>query len=236
MKKHIPNILTCLNVLSGCIACVMAFEGNYFWVVIWVIVAAVADFFDGFSARILKAYSNIGKDLDSLADMVSFGMAPALVVFRFLSDSPTLDSLSLPFAGYIPYISFMLVIFSALRLAKFNNDERQTSSFIGLPTPPNALFWISLCYGLSLNNTGIPDEVSFYSIIVLIIIFSLLMISEIPMFSLKVKNFGLRGNELRYLLIVLMLAAVIFGGLLGIAAGIIVYIIMSVISSAIAKK
>jgi len=236
MKKHIPNILTCVNVLSGCIACVMAFEGNYFWVVVWIIIAAVADFFDGFSARMLKAYSSIGKDLDSLADMVSFGLAPAILVFRFLSDSHTLNTLSFPFAEYIPYISFMLVIFSALRLAKFNNDERQTSSFIGLPTPPNALFWISLCYGLNINNIGIPDQVSFYSIIILIIVFSLLMTSEIPMFSLKVKNFGLRGNELRYLLIVLMTVAVIFGGLLGIAAGIIVYIIMSIVSSATIKK
>ena len=92
MKKHIPNILTSMNVLSGCIACVMAFNGNYLWVVIWVIIAAVFDFFDGFSARILKAYSPIGKELDSLADMVSFGLAPALVVFRLLSDNNVLGS------------------------------------------------------------------------------------------------------------------------------------------------
>lgn len=236
MKKHVPNILTCMNVLSGSIACVMAFEGNYLWVIIWIIIAAVCDFFDGFFARLLKAYSPIGKDLDSLADMVSFGMAPAILVFRFLSDSYTLKTLTWPGAEYIPYISFMLVIFSALRLAKFNIDERQTSSFIGLPTPPNALFWISLCYGLDINRIGIPVSVSFYMVLILVVIFSLLLVSEIPMFSLKVKNFGWRGNELRYLLIVLMLLAVIFGGLLGIAAGIVIYIIMSIVSSASIKK
>lgn len=225
-----------MNVLSGCIACVMAFEGNYLLVVAWVVIAAVCDFFDGFAARMLKAYSPIGKDLDSLADMISFGMAPALLVFRYLSDSQVMADMTFAFAEYIPYLSFMLVIFSALRLAKFNNDERQTTSFIGLPTPPNALFWISLCYGLSSNNVAIPGQVSFYGILVLIVIFSLLMTSEIPMFSLKVKNFGLRGNELRYLLIVLMVTAVVLGGLLGIAAGIIIYIIMSVLASAMAKK
>lgn len=236
MKKHIPNILTCMNVLSGCIACVMAFEGNYLWVIIWIIIAAVCDFFDGFFARILKAYSPIGKDLDSLADMVSFGMAPAILVFRFLSDSYTLKTLTFPLAEYIPYLSFMLVIFSALRLAKFNIDERQTNSFIGLPTPPNALFWISLCYGLDINKIGMPVSVSFYLVLILIVVFSLLLTSEIPMFSLKVKNFGLKGNELRYLLIVLMIIAVAFGGLLGIAAGILIYIIMSIVSSALIKK
>lgn len=236
MKKHIPNILTCINVLSGCIACVMAFEGNYFWVIFWLIIAAVVDFFDGFSARLLKAYSSIGKDLDSLADMVSFGLAPAVLVFRFLSDSYVLKTLTFPFAEYIPYLSFMLVIFSALRLAKFNNDERQTKSFIGLPTPPNALFWISLCYGLNINTIGMPVQVSFYLILVLIVVFSLLMVSEIPMFSLKVENFGIKGNELRYLLIVLMIIAVIFGGLLGIAAGIIIYVLMSIVSSSLSQK
>jgi len=236
MKKHIPNILTSMNVLSGCIACVMAFEGNYLWVVIWVIIAAICDFFDGFSARMLKAYSPLGKELDSLADMVSFGLAPSLVVFRYLSDSYVLDTISLPIAPYIPYIAFMIAIFSALRLAKFNIDERQTTSFIGFPTPPNALFWISLCYGLSINKLDIPVHVSFYIVIALVVILSLLLTSEIPMFSLKVKSFKLKGNELRYLLIVFMIVAVVLWELLGIAAGIIFYLILSIISASRSKK
>ncbi len=236
MKRHIPNTLTSMNVLSGCIACVMAFEGNYLWVVIWIIIAAVCDFFDGFSARLLKAYSPIGKDLDSLADMVSFGLAPSIVVFRFLSDSHAIQLIGPPLSVYIPYISFMLAIFSALRLAKFNIDERQTTSFIGLPTPPNALFWISLCYGLDLNKLGIPSSTSVYLVIALVITFSLLLTSEIPMFSLKIKSLKFKGNELRYILFVFMIVAVILWGLLGISAGIILYIILSVASNIFSKK
>lgn len=241
MKKHIPNILTSMNVLSGCIACVMAFNGNYLWVVIWVIIAAIFDFFDGFSARMLKAYSPIGKDLDSLADMVSFGLAPALVVFRLLSDNNILGSpiyVSSTESYYIkeliPYISFLLVIFSALRLANFNIDERQTTSFIGLPTPANALFWISLCYGISIKDE-FTQLFSFYPIIVLVIIFSLLLTAEIPMFSLKIKSLKLKGNELRYLLVLFMIIAIFYWGVLGISAGIIFYIILSVITAKLAK-
>ena len=242
MKKHIPNILTSMNVLSGCIACVMAFNGNYLWVVIWVIIAAIFDFFDGFSARMLKAYSPIGKDLDSLADMVSFGLAPALVVFRLLSDNNVLGSpiyVSASSSYYIkeliPYVSFLLVIFSALRLAKFNIDERQTTSFIGLPTPANALFWISLCYGISTRDE-FTQLFSFYPIIALVIIFSLLLTAEIPMFSLKIKSLKFKGNELRYLLILFMIIAIFYWGILGISAGIIFYIILSAITARLAKR
>jgi Phosphatidylserine synthase len=209
----------------------MAFEGNYLWVVIWVIIAAIFDFFDGFSARLLKAYSPIGKELDSLADVVSFGVAPALTVFRYLSDSSVLQGISVPYAQYIPYISFLLVIFSALRLAKFNIDERQADSFIGLNTPANALFWISLCYGISLNKIDISETIIFYVIIVLIIAFSLLLVAEIPMFSLKIKSLKPKGNEFRYLLVIFMIVAIALWGFVGISAGIILYILLSVISS-----
>lgn len=234
MKRHIPNFLTSMNVLSGCIACVMAFNGNYLWVVIWVIIAAIFDFFDGFSARILKSYSPMGKELDSLADMVSFGLAPALVVFRLLSDNNPLD-IPLEIKEVIPYISFLLVIFSALRLAKFNIDERQTTSFIGLPTPANALFWISLCYGIS-SKDELSQLFCFYPIIILIVIFSLLMTSEIPMFSLKIKSLRFKGNELRYLLILFMCITTFYWGILGISAGIVFYVILSVITAKFLKN
>jgi CDP-diacylglycerol--serine O-phosphatidyltransferase len=241
MKKHIPNFLTSMNVLSGCIASVMALQGNYLWVVIWVTTAAIFDFFDGFSARLLKAYSPIGKELDSLADMVSFGLAPALAVFHLLSVNNPLgspiyvsDSESYYLRELIPYISFLLVIFSALRLAKFNIDERQTTSFIGLPTPANALFWISLCYGISTKDE-FTQLFSFYPIIILVIIFSLLLTAEIPMFSLKIKSLKFKGNELRYLLIAFIIVAVILWGILGVAAGIVFYIIISIISAKFTK-
>ena len=128
ITRHIPNTLTCLNLFSGCIACVMAFEARYEWALAFIIFSAVFDFFDGMMARALDAHSIIGKDLDSLADDVSFGVAPSLIVFSLFKEmdySGAMESL----AGVFPYLAFLLSVFSALRLAKFNNDTRQTSSF-----------------------------------------------------------------------------------------------------------
>ena len=230
MKKHIPNLLTSLNLFSGCIAVVMAFNGAYLWVVVWVIIAALFDFSDGFAARLLKAYSPMGKELDSLADVVSFGVAPGVTVFSFLSANVSLISQNEIVCTYLPFFAFLLVVFSALRLAKFNIDERQSESFIGLNTPANALFWVSLCYGLMHTlpyvNAGIV-----YTVIVGIVVFSLLMVSEIPMFSLKIKSLKLKGNEFRYLLALFVLGMVIYIGILGVAAGILFYIALSIISS-----
>ncbi|NDW17464.1 CDP-diacylglycerol--serine O-phosphatidyltransferase [Dysgonomonas sp. 216] len=232
MKKHIPNLLTSLNLYSGCIACVMAFQGEYFWVVFFIILSAIFDFFDGFAARWLKAYSPIGKELDSLADMVSFGVAPSLMVFNYLSRyAADLTPLTV-INPYIPYIAFILAVFSALRLAKFNVDERQTTSFIGLNTPSNALFWISFIYGIQGSEVLSPTIMG-YLIIALIFVFSFLMIAEIPMFSLKTKGFGIKGNELRYLLIVFIVAATILLGILGITLGVLFYIAISIFSSVI---
>ena len=133
MKKHIPNFITCLNLFSGCVGVYLAFQGNFQGAFIAVIVSAVFDFFDGFAARLLKAYSPMGKELDSLADMVSFGVLPGAMVFSLLSKTGISE--------WLPYVAFVIPVFSGLRLAKFNIDERQTSSFIGLPTPANAIFW-----------------------------------------------------------------------------------------------
>lgn len=225
MRKHIPNLCTSLNLFSGCIACVMAFEGAYIWVVIWVIVGSIFDFFDGFFARLLNAPSPIGKELDSLADLISFGMAPSLVVFRYLSDNFVLpiDDLN----AYIPYLGFIIAVFSALRLAKFNVDERQTSSFIGLPTPPNALFWISYIYGV---QTLAPSLLLTVLTIILIFIFSFLLIAEIPMFSLKMKSYTFKGNELRYILIIFVILSFVIFNIAGIAIGMVFYILLSITS------
>jgi len=205
----------------------MAFEGAYLWVVVWVIVGAFFDFCDGFFARILKAPSAIGKELDSLADMVTFGVAPSLVVFRYLSNNVSgltpVDVIN----PYIPYIAFLLAVFSALRLARFNVDDRQTSSFIGLSTPPNAMFWISYIFAIYQQSSSFLTILT----IILIFIFSFLLIAEIPMFSLKIKTLGFKGNELRYLLVVFIIIAVIFAGVSGIAAGMLFYIALSVLSS-----
>ena len=136
ITRSIPNTLPCLNLFSGCIACVMAFEANYNLALVFIILSAVFDFFDGMMARLLNAHSPIGKDLDSLADDVSFGVAPSLVVFSLFKEMYYPASMEF-IAPYMPYAAFLISVFSALRLAKFNNDTRQTSSFlsvnIGLP-------------------------------------------------------------------------------------------------------
>ena len=142
MRRHIPNTITCCNLLSGCVAAMFAFEGMYPIAFAFIIAGAVFDFFDGLTARALKVSSPIGKELDSLADVITFGFAPGAMVYSWLDEcvDSQLSSLGCQLTSILPFTAFLLVAFSALRLAKFNVDERQTSSFIGLPTPANALF------------------------------------------------------------------------------------------------
>lgn len=230
MKKHIPNLLTCCSLFSGCIATVMAFQGQYFWVVIWIIIAAIFDFSDGFAARLLKAYSPMGKELDSLSDMVSFGVAPSAIIFHFLNENIYIISQNELINKYLPFIAFLIAIFSGLRLAKFNIDTRQSDSFIGLNVPANALFWVSFCYGI-VHDVPVISQGLIYIFIAAIIVFSLLLVSEIPMFSLKVKSWGFKGNEYRYFLALFIIAMVIFVGVLGISAGILLYIALSIINN-----
>lgn len=239
MRKNAPNICTSLNLFAGCIAIVMAFNGNYFAALSWVIIASIFDFSDGFVARILNAYSPMGKELDSLADMVSFGVAPSVIIFRFLTQHTGLISHNNIIIEYLPYMGFIIAVFSAIRLAKFNIDVRQSDSFIGLNVPANALFWSSLCCCLS-GMDKIPHIVEtmphisrgfMYIFIASIIVFSLLLVSEIPMFSLKVKTWKPKGNELRYFLAVFIVVMIIFFGVLGITAGILLYIALSLLDN-----
>lgn len=228
IKKHIPNTITCLSLISGCVACVMAFSGDLLGALIWIIIASVFDFCDGFAARLLKAYSPMGKELDSLSDMVSFGVAPGLVVFHLLQEA----SLGLPlgsFNMYVPYLAFVIPTFSGLRLAKFNIDERQTTSFIGMPVPAHALLWASAAYSL---RPLIPANEGLFALITILLATatSFLLVSEIPMFSLKVKSLTWKGNEFRYILIVCAVAFVALWGFLGIAGTILLYIILSIFS------
>lgn len=196
IKKHIPNTITCCNLISGCIATSFAFGGAPEWALTWIIIGAVFDFFDGMSARLLHVSSPIGKELDSLADDVTFGVAPATIVFSELSvlEYPTFLQ---PFCEYIPYAAFLIAAFSALRLAKFNLDERQTTSFIGMPTPANALFWGSLIVFNPFWLEGYSWSV--LAILALVIITSLLLVSELPMFALKFKQWSFKGNEIKYI-------------------------------------
>ncbi|NLZ95278.1 MAG: CDP-diacylglycerol--serine O-phosphatidyltransferase [Bacteroidales bacterium] len=234
MRKHIPNTITSMNMLSGCIAIVMAFHGDFIWVVFWVILAAIFDFFDGMVARLLNAYSDIGKELDSLADVISFGVAPAVAVFILLRDYTLYSESLLLIQPYVPYFAFLIPVFSALRLAKFNIDERQTSSFIGLPTPANALFWISYVYGIQKFST--ESNIALYLTICLIIALSLLMVSETPMFSFKLNNLKIKGNEKPFILILCSIVFVSLWGISGFAWAVLAYIAISISSALINNR
>ncbi len=213
-----------MNLFSGCIAIVMAFQQNFLGVLIFVLLAGVFDFFDGLSARLLHVSSPIGVELDSLADVVSFGVAPAAAIFIFLKDFATYPDFLLPLQEWIPYAAFFIPVFSALRLARFNIDDQQTTTFLGLPTPADALFWVSYCYGI---NTHAEKTYLVYYTLLLIFLFSWLMVSEIPMFSFKIKSMKLKGNEKRLILALFMITSIIIWGIIGIAYGILVYIALS---------
>ena len=221
LKKHIPNTITCLNLISGCIATYWAFQGNYELALLFIVIGAVFDFFDGMSARLLHVSSPIGKELDSLADDITFGFAPSAIVFIYLV--PLTSHLS-PLTSYL---AFIMAAFSALRLAKFNLDERQALGFIGLPTPANALFWGSLIVGLGDQIATLP----YAAIIILLGTFvsSYLLVSEIPMFALKFKTWGWKGNEVKYIFLLTCIPLLLFLGVSGLAAIIAWYVILSVI-------
>lgn len=218
--KNIPNSITCLNLLSGCLACIVALNGQFEYVALFIALSAVFDFFDGFSSRLLHAYSALGKELDSLADLISFGLAPGLTVLSFLkihADFPGAGT----WAGWLPYVALMIPVFSGLRLAKFNIDTRQTTSFIGLPVPANALFWLGICFGSVTNG---------YLILAGVVVFSYLLVSEIPMFSLKMKTVSIKENYRQYILLLSAIALLCIFGIKGLSAIIGLYILLSLLT------
>jgi CDP-diacylglycerol--serine O-phosphatidyltransferase len=262
IKKHIPNAITCCNLLCGCLAIVQAFEGNLVYSAYLVGLAAIFDFFDGFAARMLKVSSPIGKDLDSLADMVTFGVVPGIVMFKLLQINEFSYEnavYSFQFIRGIEYLAFTIPIFSAIRLAKFNNDIRQSDSFIGVPTPANAILIGSLTliilpfikkqfYNLSNQSNEnfidvttpgeLVDRLFFIHCMLLFItlIFSFLLVSELPLFALKFKHFKWKDNEIRFVFLGLSLVMLVALQFIGIPLIIILYILMSVISNLTKKK
>ena len=202
----------------------MAFENHYEWAFLFIVLSAVFDFFDGMLARLLHAYSNIGKDLDSLADDVSFGVAPSVMVFSLLRETCPDTGIS----SWLPYTAFLIAVFSALRLAKFNNDTRQTTSFIGLPVPANALFWASLVVGF---HPWLTDgTVNPLVLLVLVCLSSWLLVSEVPMFSLKFKNLSWADNKLRFLFLLVCVVLLVCLQVKGLAACIVWYVLLSLLA------
>jgi len=219
MKKHIPNFITSLNLFTGCVAVLLAFRGDYQGAFIAILVAAVFDFLDGFAARLLKAYSAMGKELDSLADMISFGLAPGMIVYSLLSSTAGQSE-------WLPYLGFLIPVFSGLRLAKFNIDDRQTSSFIGMPTPANAIFWAGMAFSFSPFLTE-----NAWVLIVLTVLFSYLLVAELPMFALKVKSLKWKENQIQYIFLIGCILMLAFLQLSAFAPIIGWYILLSIITS-----
>lgn len=227
--KHIPNTITCCNLLSGCLSIVYLNQNNLFMAGMMIVVAAVFDFFDGFAARMLNAKSPIGGELDSLSDVVSFGVAPSFIVFKLLSG---FDEITICGHHYAAYSAFLLAAFAAVRLAKFNIDTRQTTSFIGLPTPAMAIFVATSAIALTfaeLNSWFYMVVFNPWFLLSVIAIFSFLMVSEIPFPSLKLKNLKFKGNEVIYITLILSTLTVIFLGCLGLPLVMLIYIIVSLV-------
>ena len=224
ITRNIPNTITCCNLISGCIATLSAFMGEIRMALLWIIIGAIFDFFDGMSARLLHVSSPTGKELDSLADDITIGMAPAAIVFYEMGIMEYPAFLA-PVQPYMPFVAFLIAAFSALRLAKFNLDERQAMGFIGLPTPANALFWGALLVGAGdiIENTTWMVPV----VIVMILLSCWLLVSEIPMFALKFKHWGWKGNEVKYLFLITCVPLLIVFGVTAFAIIIAWYVLLS---------
>ncbi|MBB2952424.1 phosphatidylcholine/phosphatidylserine synthase [Sphingobacterium sp. JUb56] len=219
MKKHIPNTITCLNLFSGCIGVLMALKGDYMTTAYCVLASGIFDFFDGMVARLLHVKSNIGKELDSLADMVSFGFLPGAILYMLLSEVFIEQPL-------FAYLGFVVTVFSALRLAKFNLDERQTTDFIGLNTPMNTFYVLSLPF----IAEKYPDIIlNPYFLLISTALTSFLLVSEIRLFSMKLSS--LAWSENKYKFIFVILAVVLFAVLQFVALPIILlsYILLSLL-------
>ena len=225
IRNNIPNAITSLNLLFGCLACIAAFHcfdtmcgtelKGYQWAFILIALAAVADFCDGLVARALHAVSNIGAELDSLADLVSFGLAPAMVLYNIMIEQG---------AGHWSLVAMLLPVFGAIRLARYNTDPTQGTVFTGLPIPANAIFWIGFTAWYATYPTPL------WMVVVLIVALSLLMVCNMRMFSLKMHNLSsLKENWAQYLQVVATVAFVVLMGLRGLAPAIMLYVLLSII-------
>ena len=233
LKKHIPNAITCCNLFSGCLACAMAYSGDYKLAMAFIVLGAVFDFFDGMVARLLHVSSPLGVQMDSLADDITFGVAPATIVFVFMKNELYYPSYLGVVSEILPYTAFLIAVFSACRLAKFNIDKRQTTTFIGLPTPANALFWSSLITGA--GDWIYALNAGWFFLLALIMIFSFFLISEIPMFSMKFKNLSWNSNKTRYIFLLVSIPMLVLGYLAPLAI-ISWYLILSIVLSFRAQK
>lgn len=242
IKKHIPNIITLINLLCGCIAVVFVSQKQYEWSFFFVSLGIFFDFFDGFFARLFKVSSPLGLQLDSLADMVTSGVVPGYTMFQLMLNAYGNDQIDFQnwntASAIVPFLGFIITLGACYRLANFNIDSRQTDSFIGLPTPANALFILSL--PLVLQYSGISFIASNLQCIRVLLVITLLsayiMNAEIPLFSLKIKNFTLQKNALQIFFLVISALLLLFVRYLGVSLVIIFYVLLSVVNNLLLKK
>lgn len=247
MKKHIPNAITTLNIICGCLAIANAFDDNTLYIsCILIFLAAIFDFMDGMAARLLKVSHPLGEQLDSLADMISFGLAPGIILFQYTKHLHSLnESIILTENPWLFYLALIIPIFSAFRLAKFNIDTRQTDGFLGLATPANAGFFIfvvlvyffpDLPQAINTKNLVLPIISNPLIMLGLGVVFSFLLVSEIPMFSLKAKSLKWKGNELRFTFLGIFFLLLILLNITAFPIILLIYIIWSAIASFSTKK
>lgn len=278
---NVPNLITAGNLLCGIFAIILAFAGRIDIAPYFIFAAAILDFFDGFAARLLKQHSELGKQLDSLADVISFGLAPGLVLFATLIvfnfshvNSPQIPGLNYHFNGltsvslyfdsilghksaitdaiirtksnftfYFPFITLLIPVFSMFRLAKFNIDTRQSDSFIGLPTPANTIFFMTFPLILSnqIDKIGWEHDLIIqlmnpWIMIPMILIMCYLLIAELPLFALKFKSFGWKGNEIRFIFLITCGILIFTLGWWSLAIIILLYLILSIINNILRKN
>ena len=230
MKKHIPNIITSFNLLSGIIAIILTFQGELCMAAGFMALGAFFDFFDGMAARALHVKSEMGKQMDSLADLVSFGVVPGFIMYQLLLSSPNLPQWSVLNINIAPYFAFIIPVLSAFRLAKFNIDTRQTDSFIGVPTPANALLIGSLPFIINgVFSIQLVQIHNYYLLIVLSVVMAFLLVAELPLFALKFKGFSWQGNQLRFSFILLSILLLILLKVTAFPFIILSYIILSLL-------
>ena len=234
IKKHIPNLITLLNLFCGCIAIVFVAKLDFEMAFYFVCLGIFLDFFDGFFARLFQVSSPLGLQLDSLADMVTSGVVPGFVMFFLLSSSQN----ELSANPIIPYLGFIVTLGSCYRLANFNIDTRQTDSFIGLPTPANALFILSLPLVLKYSDSLFTLEIltNQFVLLAITVLSTYILNAEIPLFSLKLKKFNFKDNALQIVFLSLSLLLLVFFQYLGIPLLIILYVLLSVVNNKMVKK
>jgi len=248
MRKNIPNIFTCCNLICGCIATYCAFHHGHTLAFLFILGGAFFDFFDGMIARALGVSGRFGVELDSLADDVTFGVAPSAMIFTLFCHVSYPQMLATPFwFSVLPFTAFIMAAFSALRLAKFNLDERQHLGFIGMPTPANAIFWGALISSCEDWLTGPHFNAAF--LFAFMVLSCWLLVCEIPMFALKFKNYSWADNKLKYTFLILVLLIIMISAIIGsthgyvwqslsrgMAACIGVYVTLSIVASYLPER